>query len=101
MDPSVVPASGRVTLRGEITNVTDEQWRDVRIYPRISYSALTTAQELRTAARSDPMLAFGDRITTEGAFDASNKTHEPGAKTHWPVRVPAPLLRDQKIGRAA
>nr|WP_281363787.1 DUF6049 family protein [Nocardioides daedukensis] len=95
MDPSVVPASGRVTLRGEITNVTDEEWRDVRVYPRISYSALRTAQELRTAAQSDPMLAFGDRITTEGAFDDSIKTLAPGAKTTWQLRVPAKLLRDK------
>ena len=33
LNPSVIPEKGTVTLTGTVTNVSDETWEDVNLYP--------------------------------------------------------------------
>ncbi|KQZ68932.1 DUF6049 family protein [Nocardioides sp. Root151] len=88
MTPSVIPRKGPIRLTGSVTNTSDDPWLDVKIYPRLSFSPFTTSAEVDLAAESDPRLPFGDRITTEGHFDESIASLDPGETRAWSIRVP-------------
>lgn len=98
MQPSVIPEKGRIVLTGTITNDSEADWRNVRIYPRISYGPFTTSSEVALAAESDPRLPFGDRITSEGHFDASVTRLAPGETNTWKIRIPRSVLASRISG---
>lgn len=66
--PSVLRATGDVTLTGVVSNDSDATWPDVNLHPITSPAPLTTTDEVRQAAAS-PEAVFGERIIVEGNFD--------------------------------
>lgn len=98
MSPSVIPKKGMITLRGTVTNDSLDTWREIKIYPRLSYTPLTTSAELGLAAESDPRLPFGDRITTEGHFDDEVAALEPGESDTWRIRLPRSVVASRIQG---
>ncbi len=61
MAPSTIPRRGTLTLTGEVTNDSEETWSDLNVYPFISYSPMTTREELALASETDPALEVGAR----------------------------------------
>lgn len=92
MTPTTIPKKGTVTLSGSVTNDSADLWRNIKVYPRLSYSPLTTTAEVDLAAESDPRLPFGDRITSEGHFDSRITRLEPGQSQTWSIRIPHDVL---------
>ncbi|MFW6773144.1 DUF6049 family protein [Nocardioides sp. CPCC 205120] len=84
--------AGVVTATGTVTNTSDDEWRDVRIYPLTSTEPLTDAEEVADAAASDVDDFIGNRITTEGVFDDSITTLEPGQTRPFTVVLPREAL---------
>ncbi|MDF9716680.1 DUF6049 family protein [Nocardioides sp. ChNu-99] len=83
---------GVVTATGTVTNTSDDEWRDVRIYPLTSTEPLTDADEVADAAASDVDDPIGNRITAEGAFDDSITTLEPGQTRPFTIVLPRAAL---------
>lgn len=98
LKPSVIPRKGAVTMSGTVTNDSLDNWRDIKVYPRLSYSPFTTSAEVALAAESDPRLPFGDRITSEGHFDISIKELAPGETRSWRIRIPRQVLSSRISG---
>lgn len=98
LTPAVIPRKGAVTMTGTVTNESLEQWKDIKVYPRLSYSPFTTSEEVALASESDPRLPFGDRITTEGHFDPSIKRLAPGETRSWEIRIPRSVLASRISG---
>ncbi|MDT0202433.1 DUF6049 family protein [Nocardioides sp. AE5] len=96
-DPTT-PAPDTLVMTGTVTNTSDETWRNIRVYPRISPTALTNADELLVALNSDARIVFGDRITDAGLFDESITSLPPGETATWRVEVPGSVLRSRISG---
>lgn len=86
MSPAVVPDKGRITIRGSVTNVSDETWSSIAMYPFRSLDPLTTRGEIAEAAVSDPTSQVGERVLDEGPYD-SIEALEPGQTTRYTIRV--------------
>ena len=54
-----------ITVTGTVTNVDDETWHDVKIYPWFSSTPITTRQGLAQAAASPATDPVGARITAD------------------------------------
>ena len=87
LTPSVLPRSGRVTMRGTVTNTTSETLTDVNVHPLTSYSPMTSARDIEVSVDSDPESYLGERIITAGYFDSLDDL-APGETGSWRVRVP-------------
>ncbi len=91
MTPSYLPEEGPVRVTGSVTNVDEVPWTTVNLYPFLDDSPMTTAEELETAAASDPLLAVGERITVESASDSVGDL-EPGETARYSIAVDRDLL---------
>ncbi|MDP3966850.1 MAG: DUF6049 family protein [Nocardioides sp.] len=92
--PSTLRARGTVTVRGTVTNVSEERWQDLNVHLLTSASPMTTAAELTEAAQSSAGSSIGGagRLTGDGQFDSVGDL-SPGASTPFVVRVPRAALQ--------
>lgn len=97
MSPSAVPDKGRITVRGTVTNLDDETWTSIEMYPFVSESPMTTRAEIAQAATTDPTAQLGGRITIEGPY-ATIGSLEPGQSASYTVRVRAQDLQADEPG---
>ncbi len=88
LDPAVIPAQPRstITVTGTVTNVSEEQWRVIKVYPLTSATPFTTPEELTAAAASDPTDYIGNRITSDDVFDTIDVL-DPGDSAAFSVSV--------------
>ncbi len=91
LSPSVIPAKGRITLSGVITNTSDQVWRDINIYPLTGTTPLTTHAELAEAMALEPNQPIGERL-----LSVSDRITElrPGDSAAYAVRVPRSALAE-------
>ena len=68
LTPGDLPADGGIRVSGTVTNVDDETWTTVNLYPFVSDAPMRTPAELREARRSDPLAFVGERITDPGPY---------------------------------
>ena len=86
MAPSLLPAKGRITITGTITNHDDVAWSRVNLYPFISRTPMTTRAELAAAAVTAPDEPVGDRINYLEPADTVDVL-EPGQTAAYSVSV--------------
>ncbi|QWZ10772.1 hypothetical protein KRR39_20180 [Nocardioides panacis] len=87
MTPSVLPPSGRVTLTGQVTNRSQEDWTSLRAYLFTSRTPMTSADELAAAAATSEFEPVGERLTSDGLYDDLGDL-APGETTSYRVSVP-------------
>lgn len=86
LTPGEVPGVGSIEVSGTITNVDDETWTTLNLYPVIGEAPMTTAAELRKARRSDPLGFVGERVTDPGPYAVIDRL-EPGASASYSFTV--------------
>ncbi len=91
MTPSTVPEEGPIRLTGSVTNVDDVPWTTVNLYSFLDDAPLTSTGELADGARSNPLVAVGERITVESASDSVGDL-EPGETARYSLAVARDLL---------
>ncbi len=88
---------GRITVRGKVTNTTEDTWGGVKIYPFVGDTPITTSEELAKAAKLPADALVGERIVTEGAY-ATVPDLAPGETYSWSLTVPRKLLEITQAG---
>lgn len=88
--PGEIPAKGRITVVGTVTNTSDEAWDDVRAYVHTSYYPMTSEAELAEQAATDATSYFGERLT---AYPDPAGDLAPGESARFRLRVPRTALR--------
>ncbi|WP_406029518.1 DUF6049 family protein [Nocardioides sp. NBC_00163] len=88
---------GRITLRGKVTNTTEEEWHGVKVYPFVGDTPMTTSEELAEAAEMPADSLVGERIVTEGTY-AAIPDLAPGETYSWSLSVPRRLLQVTEPG---
>ena len=86
LSPSVVPERGQITVTGQVTNHSDDEWTDVNVYLLTSDEPFTTAEELDTAAETETKLEIGSRLTGAGLYEAIGDL-APGASVRYALSV--------------
>jgi hypothetical protein len=86
LTPSTVPAHGRVTIRGDITNTSDSTWTDLQVYMLTSAQPMRSPVELAAAAASDSAAEIGSRLTGTGLYDDIGDL-APGQHTSYVLSV--------------
>lgn len=97
LTPGDLPATGEVEVSGEVTNVDDETWTTVNLYPFVSDTPMRTPAELRVARRSDPLAFVGERITDPGPYAVIERL-EPGESASYSFSVDRDLLEVTERG---
>lgn len=87
LTPSAIPAKGRVTVSGTVTNNDSVTWLDVGVYPFISSSPMTTVSALDEAAATEADAEVGARITTMGDFETFDQI-APGQTVSYTLVIP-------------
>ncbi|MGN6129571.1 MAG: DUF6049 family protein [Nocardioidaceae bacterium] len=87
LSPSTVPAHGRVTISGRITNTSHDTWTDLQVYMLRSTSPLTSSADLAAAADSDPASEVGTRLAGAGLYQDIGDL-APGESTPYLLSVP-------------
>ncbi|HET9761548.1 MAG TPA: hypothetical protein VFP51_17465, partial [Nocardioidaceae bacterium] len=59
LTPAVVPAKGRVTVTGRVTNRSNETWTDLKAYMFTSSTPITDQTGLAEAAATDETTSVG------------------------------------------
>ncbi|MEN8706021.1 MAG: DUF6049 family protein [Nocardioides marinisabuli] len=86
LTPGELPRSGPIEVTGTVTNVDDQTWTTVNLYPFLGDAALTTPAEL-SRARDTPVRDFvGARVTDPGPY-ATIETLEPGESADYSFTV--------------
>ena len=86
MTPSVIPRRGPITLRGEVTNRSDDTYTDAQVYLFHSATPITSRAGLAEAVTTDAATDVGGRVTDEGLYDEIGDL-EPGETTSYDVTV--------------
>ena len=86
LTPGDLPAEGDIEVRGTVTNVDDETWTTVNLYPFVSETPMRTPAELRAARRIDPLAFVGERITDPGPYAVIDAL-EPGESASYSFTV--------------
>ncbi|MGZ4494254.1 MAG: DUF6049 family protein [Nocardioides sp.] len=68
LTPSVVPTRGVVRVTGEITNTTQQTWRDLTVYMLTSTTPMTSSDELAAASATDLTTEIGQRLYSQGLY---------------------------------
>jgi hypothetical protein len=95
--PAAIPERGRITIRGSVTNISDETWTAISLYPFVASDPLTTHAEIAEATVSDPAVPVGDRVLDEGPYDGLDELG-PGETLGYTVRVRAQDLDADESG---
>lgn len=93
LTPGVVPKRGPVVVRGTVTNLTEDTWTGINVYPCTSSSPMLDEATLAEAADSEADSVVCERIDL---FDQIDQL-APGATKSYRVRIPRDELR---IGEA-
>lgn len=101
LTPGVLPRKGPLVIRGRVTNVDLETWRDVRLYPMFGAGsdctgcppAMTTEDELLAAVATEPETQVGERYTLEEAVRDEVASLGPGESESYTIRIPQRVLR--------
>ena len=67
--PAVVPAQGRVTLTGRVTNRSSETWTDLKAYMFTSSTPITDQTGLAEADATEQAASVGSRLPQPGLYD--------------------------------
>lgn len=86
MSPPVIPANGTVTVTGEITNTSEEVWRDLNVYLLTSAAPIRASTDLAAASRTDPASEIGDRLTAAELYDPLGDL-QPGSSAGYTLSV--------------
>jgi len=87
LSPSVIPErGGRVTVTGQVTNSSADEWTDLNVYLLTSAEPFTTADELDAAAETDPTSEVGSRLTGADLY-AEIGDLAPGATVDYAMSV--------------
>ena len=95
--PSVVPRRGTLTVEGSIANVSDQTWRNIKLYTFLGDTPIDDVAELAAATAVDEDSLVGERIVDPGT-EATVETLPPGESASFTLRVPSRLLLDQISG---
>jgi hypothetical protein len=87
LTPSTVPAKGRVTMTGEITNTSQSTWTNLQVYMLRSTTPITSDSDLAAAAASDPATQVGTRLAGTGLYQDVGDL-APGQSTSYVLSVP-------------
>lgn len=87
LTPSTVPAKGRVTMTGEITNTSRSTWTNLQVYMLRSTTPITSDSDLAAAAASDPATQVGTRLAGTGLYQDVGDL-APGQSTSYVLSVP-------------
>ncbi len=68
LTPAVLPRAGTVEVTGTISNDTDEDWSDLKVYLVHSRTPIGDAEDLAAAAVSDPGSDIGERLALPGQY---------------------------------
>lgn len=90
--PSTIPARGRITIAGRITNRSGETWTNLQAYMFTSASPMRTSEELSAAAHTDPATEVGARLYKPGLYDDVGDL-SPGQSTNYVLSVPRHALQ--------
>lgn len=93
LTPGLVPRRGPVVVRGTVTNLTEDTWTGINVYPCTSRSPMLDEATLAEAAASEADSVVCERIDL---FDRIDQL-APGATKSYRVRIPRDELR---IGEA-
>lgn len=96
LSPSVIPKRGVITISGRVTNLSEETWTDLTVYPFASEHPIGGEAELAKAAKTPASDVVGDRILTEGAYDETIPDLAPGESATYRIRLKRGVL-GQKI----
>ncbi len=86
LSPGELPRSGPIEVSGTVTNVDDETWTTVNLYPFLGDTALTTPADLSQARRTPVRDFVGARVTDPGPY-ATIETLEPGESADYSFTV--------------
>lgn len=92
LTPSVIPKNGVITVAGRVTNLSEETWSDLTVYPFASEQPIGGEAELAKAAESDPTDVVGKRILTEGAYDETIPDLAPGESATYRIQLKRSVL---------
>jgi hypothetical protein len=97
LSPSVIPKRGVITVAGRVTNLSEETWTDLRVYPFASEEPIGGEAELAKAAESPADAVVGRRILTEGAYDDIPDL-APGESATYRIRLKRGVLGQTIVG---
>lgn len=86
LSPGEIPERGPVSMRGTVTNVSDERWRAINVHAFISSTPMSTSEEVAAATEVPDDAFLGDRIVTPGTFDSIGSL-APGETRSYSVRL--------------
>ncbi len=86
LSPGELPRSGPIEVSGTVTNVDDETWTTVNLYPFLGDTAMTTPAELSRARRTPVRDFVGARVTDPGPY-ATIEALEPGESADYSFTV--------------
>ncbi len=94
LTPSTLQRTGEVTISGEITNVSDEEWTELTVYAATSATPVTTPEELEAAEGSPAGVEPPDyqRLVEPGLF-ARPPDLGPGESTGYRLTIPRRRLQ--------
>jgi hypothetical protein len=85
--PDYIPDHGPITIRGTITNDSDEEWTAINVEAFFGLTPITTPADLAAAAQTPVGADVGHRIAEPGTFDHLDAL-QPGETAPFTVRVP-------------
>jgi hypothetical protein len=87
LTPSELPRTGPIRVSGSVTNVDDETWTTVNLYPFASLAPITSTAELAEAADTDIEAPVGPRDTDIGPYYTIDEL-APGETLQYSFAVP-------------
>ncbi len=97
LTPGELPRSGPLEVSGTVTNVDDDTWTTINLYPFLGGTALTTPAELSLARETDVLDFVGERVTDPGPY-AVIDTLEPGESADYSFTVARSRLEVDERG---
>ncbi|MFS3127749.1 hypothetical protein ACLM5J_05015 [Nocardioides sp. Bht2] len=92
VSPAVIPKKGSITMRGTVTNLTENTLTGLNVHPLSSYAPFRSSAELTTAADAEAEVSFGQRLQSPEVLDNSITQLPAGGTARWRVRVPVKKL---------
>ena len=86
MSPAAIPATGDITVTGQITNQSDDTWTELNVYLLTSPGPFSTSEALLEAQQTDPASEIGDRLTAEELYDSVGDL-APGSSVSYTLSV--------------
>ncbi|ANH37697.1 hypothetical protein I601_1255 [Nocardioides dokdonensis FR1436] len=97
LTPGELPRSGPLEVSGSVTNVDDDTWTTINLYPFLGSTPLTTPAELSLARETDVLDFVGERVTDPGPY-AVIDTLEPGESVGYSFTVARSRLEVDERG---